>query len=129
MPVHQVALDVGGKTGTAQVVKLEKTAGMREKAIPWKYRDHAWFGAIAPVDAPEIAIVVLCEHCGHGGSAAAPIAQRVLAKWWEKRNATPAPALQAAVVTDSDADHAAHAEHDDATPADPAPSGSLDGAD
>ena len=102
---------------------------MGEKAIPWKYRDHAWFGAIAPVDAPEIAIVVLCEHCGHGGSAAAPIAQRVLAKWWEKRNATPAPALQAAVVTDSEADHAAHAEHDHATPADSAAPGSLDGTD
>jgi penicillin-binding protein 2 len=122
-------LDVGGKTGTAQVVKLEKTAGLREKAIPWKYRDHAWFGAIAPVDAPEIAIVVLCEHCGHGGSAAAPIAQRVLAKWWEKRNAGPPPALQAAVVADSEADHAAHAEHDDAAPADHETAGEPDGAD
>src|SRR5262249_49188584 len=31
-------LDVGGKTGTSQVVKLEHTEGMNEKAIPWKYR-------------------------------------------------------------------------------------------
>lgn len=103
-------LDVGGKTGTAQVVKLEHTEGMSERAIPWKYRDHAWFGAIAPVDAPEIAVVVLSEHGGHGGSAAAPIAQRVIAKWWEKRNAAPAPALQAAVVVDTDHDHAEHVE-------------------
>ena len=42
----------------------------RERDIPWKYRDHAWFAAIAPVDAPEIAVVVLSEHGGHGGSAA-----------------------------------------------------------
>jgi penicillin-binding protein 2 len=103
-------LDVGGKTGTAQVVKLEQTAGMRERAIPWKYRDHAWFAAIAPVDAPEIAVVVLSEHGGHGGSAAGPIAQRVLAKWWEKKNAGPAPALQAGVVFDSEEERAAHAE-------------------
>ena len=122
-------LDVGGKTGTAQVVKLDHSTGLRGKAIPWKYRDHAWFGAIAPVDAPEIAIVVLCEHCGHGGSAAAPIAQRVLAKWWEKRNAGPAPLLQAAAVTDSEADHAAHPEHDDAAPADHETAREPDGAD
>jgi penicillin-binding protein 2 len=106
----QVAgLDVGGKTGTAQVVKLEHTEG---RAIPWKYRDHAWFAAIAPVDAPEIAVVVLSEHGGHGGSAAAPVAQRVIAKWWEKRNATPAPALEAAVMSDTEHDeHAVEAVH------------------
>jgi penicillin-binding protein 2 len=103
-------LDVGGKTGTAQVVKLEHTDGMREGAIPWKYRDHAWFAAIAPVDAPEIAVVVLSEHGGHGGSAAGPIAQRVLAKWWEKKHSRSESALQAGVVFDSEAERAAHAE-------------------
>jgi hypothetical protein len=45
-------------------------------------------------------VVVLSEHGGHGGSAAAPIAQRLIAKWWEKRNAAPAPALEAAVFSD-----------------------------
>jgi penicillin-binding protein 2 len=112
-------LDVGGKTGTAQVVKLEHTSGMRESAIPWKYRDHAWFGAIAPVDAPEIAVVVISEHGGHGGSAAAPIAQRVIAKWWEKRNAAPAPALEAAVFIDTDSEQLADGhEHADLEAAD-----------
>jgi len=123
-------LDVGGKTGTAQVVKLEHTDNMRGRAIPWKYRDHAWFAAIAPVDAPEIAVVVLSEHGGHGGSAAGPIAQRVLAKWWEKKHAASAPALQAAVVIDSEEQRAAHADeavHEEA--AAPETDGESDGAD
>jgi penicillin-binding protein 2 len=97
------------------VVKLEHSEG---RSIPWKYRDHAWFAAIAPVDAPEIVVVVLSEHGGHGGSAAAPIAQRVIAKWWEKRNATPAPTVEAAVLIDTDdeqpAEEPAHAETGDA---------------
>jgi penicillin-binding protein 2 len=105
----QVAgLDVGGKTGTSQVVKLEHTEGLSDKAVPWKYRDHAWFASIAPVDAPEIVVVVLAEHGGHGGSAAAPIAQRLLARWWEKQHAAPPP-LEAAMIASPDEDaHGAH---------------------
>ncbi|MFH1082670.1 MAG: penicillin-binding protein 2 [Pseudomonadota bacterium] len=70
---------VAGKTGTAQVVALP--AGERSKqetAIPWKFRDHAWFVAIAPADTPKIAVAVLVEHGGHGGSAAAPIAKELI---------------------------------------------------
>jgi penicillin-binding protein 2 len=79
---------VAGKTGTAQVVKLEHTEGMSEHEIPIKYRDHAWFGAFAPADAPEIAVGVFVEHGLHGASAAAPIAQRILAKYFEKKAAS-----------------------------------------
>ena len=82
-------LAVAGKTGTAQVVKLEHTEGLKGKAIPWKYRDHAWFVSFAPVDDPQIVVAVLVEHGGHGGSAAAPVAQQVLARWFEKHAAPP----------------------------------------
>jgi penicillin-binding protein 2 len=41
-------------------------------------RDHAWFIAFAPVDDPKIAIAVLVENGGFGGSTSAPIAQKVL---------------------------------------------------
>jgi penicillin-binding protein 2 len=78
---------VAGKTGTAQVVRLKYTEDLEEDEIPIKYRDHAWFVAFAPVDAAEIVVAVLVEHGGHGGSAAAPIAGRVLARYFEKRNA------------------------------------------
>ena len=34
--------------------------------------------AFAPVEKPEIALSVLVEHGGHGGSAAAPIAKKAI---------------------------------------------------
>ena len=70
---------VGGKTGTAQVVglKFEKSFGDEEN-VPWKYRSHALFVAYAPVEAPTIAVGVVVEHGGHGGSDAAPVAAAVM---------------------------------------------------
>ena len=65
---------IGGKTGTAQVVGLRKDS----KNLTENLRDHAWFVAFAPVDKPEIALSVLVEHGGHGGSAAAPIAKKAI---------------------------------------------------
>ena len=70
---------VAGKTGTAQVVNLEtEKAGRKGDVVPEKYRDHAWFVAVAPVKDPKIAVSVLVENAGHGGSAAAPIAKRMI---------------------------------------------------
>ncbi|MBI3597846.1 MAG: hypothetical protein HY201_00055 [Nitrospirae bacterium] len=65
-----------GKTGTAQVVVMKK--GEVKKALSKEVNDHAWFVSYAPVDNPKIAVVVLVEHGGHGGSAAAPLAKRVI---------------------------------------------------
>ncbi len=76
---------VGGKTGTAQVVRLPQYREKDLNAIPYKYRDHAWFLAFAPVNNPEIAITVLVEHGGHGGSAAAPVARAVLEKYFSRK--------------------------------------------
>jgi penicillin-binding protein 2 len=78
-------IHVAGKTGTAQVIHLEHYDGVAEDRIPLKYRDHAWFAAWAPAEAPEIVVAVLAEHGGHGGSAAAPIAQKVLQLYFEKQ--------------------------------------------
>jgi len=72
-------ITVAGKTGTAQVVNLSKEKDSKTKGeTPWKYRDHAWFVAVAPADAPRITVAVLIEHGGHGGSAAAPIAKTLI---------------------------------------------------
>jgi len=62
-------ISVCGKTGTAQVVKLEKSK---------KIKPHSLFAAIAPCDNPEISIFVLVEHGGAGGETAAPVAGRLL---------------------------------------------------
>lgn len=66
---------IGGKTGTAQVAALRTGP---EQDIPKKFRDHAWFVAFAPVESPKIAVAVLAEHMGHGGSAAAPLAKELI---------------------------------------------------
>lgn len=79
---------IGGKTGTAQVVGLSHVAGMGEKSIPYKYRDHAWFTSFAPAEKPEIAITVLVEHGQHGGSAAGPVAKAVYKRYFELKNGT-----------------------------------------
>jgi penicillin-binding protein 2 len=71
--------DVSGKTGTAQVVSLAKN-GQSQQGMPL---DHAWFVAYAPKEEARIAIVVFIEHGGHGGSAAAPIAGKVISRFFE----------------------------------------------
>jgi len=57
-------IPVGGKTGSAENPQGEKT--------------HALFAGCAPVDSPTIAIAVVAENAGHGGTIAAPIAGAVL---------------------------------------------------
>jgi len=83
-------VEVAGKTGTAQVVQLAHTENLDEDEVPIRSRDHAWFVAFAPAQEAEIVVAVIVEHGGHGGSVAAPLAQRVLARYFE-RAATPAP--------------------------------------
>jgi penicillin-binding protein 2 len=76
---------VAGKTGTTQVVSLDLVKDIEKGEIPIRYRDHAIFAAFAPAEAPEIVVAVLIEHAGQGGgAAAAPVAQRVLATYFEK---------------------------------------------
>ncbi len=69
---------IAGKTGTAQVYTVAQNARYNEKTVAERLRDHAWFIAFAPAEAPRIAICVLVENGGFGASAAAPIARRVL---------------------------------------------------
>ena len=76
---------VAGKTGTAQVVALEQTEGLEEEEVAFHHRDHAWFVGFAPAEAPEIVVVALVEHGGHGGSAAAPVVQKVLQAYFDKQ--------------------------------------------
>ena len=76
---HIEGVTVAGKTGTAQVIAMGERPGHdEENKIPLRFRDHAWFVAFAPVEAPEIAVSVLVEHGGHGGSAAGPIAREMI---------------------------------------------------
>ncbi len=75
--------DVAGKTGTAQVVAMRED---RRGPAGRQFRDHALFVAFAPVDKPEIAVSVVVEHGGHGGSAAAPVARRLIDAYFQNKS-------------------------------------------
>jgi penicillin-binding protein 2 len=72
------AYSFAGKTGTAQVVGIKQGEKYDASQLSERNRDHAWFIAFAPADKPKIALAVLAENGGHGGSVAAPIARKVL---------------------------------------------------
>ncbi len=75
---HGQPYQIGGKTGTAQVAGIKQGAKYNEDETPKHLRDHALFIAFAPADDPTIAVAVIVEHGGHGGSVAAPIAGAVI---------------------------------------------------
>jgi len=66
---------IAGKTGTAQVVAIKQGEKYVESRVAERHRDHALFVAYAPADDPKIALAILVENGGHGGSTAAPIAR------------------------------------------------------
>ncbi len=74
-------LEIAGKTGTAQVVRQKKRDESEKMA--WRFRDHALFVAFAPIKDPQIAVAVVIEHGGHGGSAAAPVAKAIIERWYK----------------------------------------------
>jgi penicillin-binding protein 2 len=99
--------EMGGKTGTAQVVGKGVTikAGVDKS----KLQDHAWFAGFGPVDDPQMVVVVFVENGGHGNLAAAPLAKLLFeARYSPKppvpvQAAAPRPRLQTASVADPDA--------------------------
>jgi|UniRef100_A0A7V6DNS2 penicillin-binding protein 2 len=72
-------VEVAGKTGTSQVVSLEKEKTGRNVQ---RFQNHAWFAAYAPADDPQVAVSVLIEHGGQGGEVAAPLARKFLASYF-----------------------------------------------
>ncbi|MDO8519281.1 MAG: penicillin-binding transpeptidase domain-containing protein, partial [Deltaproteobacteria bacterium] len=70
---------IAGKTGTAQGV------GYGSKLRGERVRDHALFVSYAPYDDPKIAVSVIVENGGHGGSDAAPVAQAVIDAYLGKK--------------------------------------------
>lgn len=69
---------IAGKTGTAQVFTVAQNQRYNESQIAERLRDHAWFVAFAPVEAPRIAVAVLVENGRSGSGTAAPIARAMM---------------------------------------------------
>lgn len=78
---HGINYQIAGKTGTAQVFNIKQGAKYNERNIGFKLHDHALFISFAPADNPKIAVAVIAEHGGHGGSVAAPIAAKVIKQY------------------------------------------------
>ncbi|MGH8032498.1 MAG: penicillin-binding protein 2 [Luteimonas sp.] len=75
------AYRMAGKTGTAQKVSRKGNVSADPRSLPLHLRHQAWFVGYAPADAPTIAIAVMVEHGGYGGTTAAPIARKVFDAW------------------------------------------------
>ena len=115
--VETEGIVVGGKTGTAQVVRLKQYQHLKEQDIPYKYRDHAWFTCYAPAANPEIAVTVLVEHGLIGGSAAAHIASKIMTRYFnEKRGLLQNEAVDAVLFTPQMLDDASAADEPAADP-------------
>jgi len=71
---------IGGKTGTAQVVRLRASeAEKRRKLEEMEYweRDHAWIATFGQKADRAYVVVCMVEHGGHGGSTAGPVVKAV----------------------------------------------------
>jgi penicillin-binding protein 2 len=78
-----------GKTGSSQIKRFteaQREAEVKQIDLNYKDRDHALFVAFAPYKDPKYAISVVVEHGGSGGSAAAPIARKVIKKVIERHS-------------------------------------------
>lgn len=69
---------IAGKTGTAQVFGIKQDEKYVEKEVAERLRDHSLFIAFSPPDNPRIALAVMVENAGHGSTAAAPIARKMI---------------------------------------------------
>ena len=76
-----VGLDIGGKTGTAQVASVQAARSGSEADL----RDNAWFVGLAPRRNPEIVVAVLYQS-GEHGYLAAPLARDVIKAYFDKRD-------------------------------------------
>ncbi|MCL6555024.1 MAG: penicillin-binding protein 2 [Burkholderiales bacterium] len=93
---------MAGKTGTAQVIGMKQGEKYVESRVAERFRDHALFIAFAPAEDPTIAVAVLVENGGHGGSTAAPIARALFDYYLLGKRPT------AAAATDADAEGGEH---------------------
>ena len=72
---------IAGKTGTSQVLGIAQDEEYDPEKIAEWHRDHALFVGFAPIEQPQIALAVLVENGGSGGSTAAPVARQVFDRY------------------------------------------------
>jgi penicillin-binding protein 2 len=75
--LHQVVSNEDGTGGLARVAGVAVAGKTGTVENPFG-EDHAWFVAYAPAAAPEVAVALIVENAGHGGSVAAPLVRQLL---------------------------------------------------
>jgi penicillin-binding protein 2 len=78
---------VSDGTGRAARLKTVSVAGKTGTAQNPHGDDHAWFMCFAPAEAPEVALAIIVENAGHGGTEAGPIAHAFLASYFHEDEA------------------------------------------
>jgi penicillin-binding protein 2 len=97
---------VPGGTGLSAQIKGVQVAGKTGTAQNPHGPDHAWFVGFAPFENPKIAIAVLVENAGFGGTAAAPIAGKCMQYYLVSANfLKPAPPAQQMITKASSVSH------------------------
>lgn len=74
-------LHVKAKTGTSQVMRVKQRT-TEEDEIPYHERTHAIFIAYVDDRPKKLAVAVVVEHGGGGGASAAPIARKIIARYY-----------------------------------------------
>jgi penicillin-binding protein 2 len=93
---------IAGKTGTAERFSRTSDAYNNDKSLEYLAKRHrAWFICYAPANHPQIAIAVILEHGAWGGSAAAPIARKMLNQWLADTPPSERPPLPVTAVAKS----------------------------
>lgn len=93
---------IAGKTGTAERYSRTTNAYNNDKNLEYLAKRHrAWFICYAPANHPRIAIAVALEHGAWGGSAAAPIARKMLNQWLADTPPSERPPLPVMAVAGS----------------------------
>lgn len=72
---------VGGKTGTAQVMKLKIDANdnrLKNEDLEYWQRDHAWMAAWSKFNGKKYVVAIMVEHGGGGSSTAGPMIRNIL---------------------------------------------------
>lgn len=85
---------MGGKTGTAQVVKLKMAANERRlktHEMEYAQRDHAWIATWGQKDGKSYVVVVMIEHGGGGSSVAGPVAKKIYQRLFGQDTGIAAP--------------------------------------
>jgi penicillin-binding protein 2 len=95
-----------GKSGTAQLVAIAQDAKYDVDSLAENLRDNAMYVAFAPFEDPEVTITVVLENAGGGSSQAAPLARKMMDKYFANKPLAPVDdtVQQQAVATNQSPD-------------------------